>query len=74
MEHVDDGDTNCNLFTWNDPRRLEKGARGDESWRTSRNYPNYSIVKISQITEKNPGELKRLTVTQNLAKYHQLVR
>ena len=32
----------------------------------------YSIVKVSQITEKNSGDLKRLTVSQTPVKGHQL--
>ena len=31
--------------------------------KTSRNHPNYSIVKIAQNTVKNPGDLMILAVT-----------
>ena len=37
-----DKDTNCNLCAWNDL----------EYKRTSRDYPNHSIVKVGQNTEK----------------------
>ena len=30
------------------------------------NHPNYSIIKISQNTEKSPRDLMRLAVTQTL--------
>ena len=30
-----------------------------------RDHPNYIIIKIDQNTEKCPGDLKRLAVTQN---------
>ena len=30
--------------------------------------PNYSIAKIGPNTEKSPGEMRRLTVTQNPVK------
>ena len=36
------------------------------------NTPNYSIVKIGQNTEKSPGYLMRLAVTQTPAENHQL--
>ena len=36
-------------------------------------YPNYNIVEIGQNTEKNPGDLRRLAVTQTPVKDHQLV-
>ena len=36
--------------------------------RMSGDHPNYSIVEISQNTEKSPGILKRLAVTQTPVK------
>ena len=41
--------------------------------RKSRDHPNYSIIEVSQITEKNPGDLKRLVVTQTPVKDHQVM-
>ena len=32
--------------------------------RTSKDYPDYNIIKMGQNTEKNPGDLKRLDVCQ----------
>ena len=32
--------------------------------RTSGDHPNYSIIEIRQNTEKNPGDLGRLILTQ----------
>ena len=32
--------------------------------RTSGDHPNYSIVEIGQNTEKRPGDLRKLAVTQ----------
>ena len=40
--------------------------------RTSGDYPDYSIIKIGQNTEKNPGDLRRLAATQTPVKDHQL--
>ena len=38
----------------------------------SGDYPNYSIHKIGQNTEKIPGDLRRLTVTQTPVRNHRL--
>ena len=35
-------------------------------------HPNNSIIENSQNTEKSPGDLRRLAITQSLVKYHQL--
>ena len=44
---------------------LLKGLGG---WRTSGDRPNDSIIKNGQNTEKSPGDLRRLAVTQTLVK------
>ena len=38
---------------------------------TNGDYPNYRIIEIGQNTEKSPGDLKRLAVTQTPVKDHQ---
>ena len=38
----------------------------------SRDHPNYGIVEINQNTEKSPGDLKRLAVTQTLVINYQM--
>ena len=43
------------------------------SWRTSGNHLNYSIIENGQNTEKSPGDLRRLAVTQTPVKDHQLM-
>ena len=48
------------------------GTGGLGSWKTSGDHPNYSIVKNGQNTEKSPGDLRRLAVTQTPVKDHQL--
>ena len=72
MEHEGDGDTSCGWCTWNDPQRIgrETGRFGNK--RTSGDRPEYSIIKIGQESEKSPGELRRLAVTQTSVKNHQL--
>ena len=51
---------------------LLKGLEDLVCWRTSGDYPNYSIVENVQNTEKSPGDLRRLAVTQTPVKDHQL--
>ena len=50
MENEGNCATNCKRCVWNEPQRLVKAARRVENERTNLNYPNYSIVKISQNT------------------------
>ena len=40
--------------------------------RMSGDHPNFYIIEIGQNTEKSPGDLRRLAVTQTSGKYHQL--
>ena len=51
---------------------VTKGTGGLGNKRTSGNHPNYRIIKIGQNTEKSPGDLRRLVVTQTLVRNHQL--
>ena len=53
-------------------RTILKGAGRVGNRRTSRNHPNDGIVKVGQNTEKSPGDLRRLEVTQIPVKDHQL--
>ena len=41
--------------------------------RTSGDHPNYCIIEISQNTEKSPGDLRKLVVTQTPVRKHQLI-
>ena len=63
MEHKGDGDTSCNWCTWNNPQRLVIGTGRLRNQRTCGDHPDNSIIKISQNTEKSPGDLRRLAVT-----------
>ena len=71
MEHEGDDDTNCKWCAHNNPRKFGKGTRTLRNKRTSKDHPNYSMVKIVQNTEKSPGDMRRLAVTQTPAKDHQ---
>ncbi len=46
--------------------------RGLENKRTSGDHPNYGIIDIGQNTEKSPGDLRKLVVTQTTGKDHLL--
>ena len=49
-----------------------KRTGGLGSWQTDRDYPNDSIAENGQNPETNPGDLRRLVVTQTPVKNHQL--
>ena len=49
----------------------EPGGLG--SWWTSGDHPNDSIIENGQNTEKSPGDLRRLAVTQTPVKNYQLM-
>ena len=72
MGHEGDGDTNCCWWTRNDPQKIDKGAGSVGNGRNNRNHPNCSIIEIDQNTQKNPGDLRKLTVTQTRMKNYQL--
>ena len=54
------------------PQRIIKGTGGLGGWRTSGDHLNYSITEYGPNTEKSPGDLRRLAVTQTSVKNHQL--
>ena len=47
---------------------LKKGTRRIGNQRKKRDHSNYCIVKNSQRTEKSPGNLRKLAVSQNPVK------
>ena len=63
--------TNCYWCSWYSHRRIIKGTGGFGNKRTSGDYPNYYSIEIGQITEKNPGDFRRLAVAQTLLIEHQ---
>ena len=52
--------------------RIIKGPGRFRSWRASGDHLNNSIIENGQNTEKSPGDLRRLAVTQSPVKDHQL--
>ena len=59
-------------WNWRWYQRIVTGTGGLGNKRTSGEHPNYSIIEIGQDTEKCPGDLKRLAVTQPPVENHRL--
>ena len=72
MEYESDSDTYCSWCTWNSPQRLGKRNRSIGNQRTNRDHLDDSIVEIGQNTDKSPGGMRRLAVTQIPVNDHQL--
>ena len=73
MEYESDDYNNCNWYSWYSHQRIDIriGALGNK--RTSGDYPTYYIIETGQNTEKSPGDLRRLAVTQTSVKDNQLM-
>ena len=68
MEHESDNYTNRELCFWYSYQRIIKGTGGLGNKRTSGDHPNCNIIENGQNTEKSPGYLRRLAVTQTPVK------
>ena len=71
-EYERDGNTNYSWCTWNDPKGIGKAIGRLGNKRASGDHPECSIIMIGQNTEKSPGDMGILAVTQTLMKDHQL--
>ena len=62
------------IVIWNlgSHQRIDTKTGGLGNNGTGGNCPNYSIVEIDQNTEKSPGDLRRLVVTQTSMRNYQL--
>ena len=72
MEHESDDFTNCDWCFCYSNKRIIKRPGGFGSWLMSGNHTNDSIIDYGQNTEKIPGTMRRLAVTQNPVENHQL--
>ena len=68
IEHECDCDTNCNWCTRYTNQRIGIRIGELKNKRASGYHRKYSIVEIGQNTEKSPGDLGRLTVSQTPVK------
>ena len=64
MEQESDDYTNCNWCSWYIQPMIGTRTGGLGNNGTGEDCPNYSIIEIGQNTEKSPGDLRRLAVTQ----------
>ena len=72
IEHENDDNTNCNWCTRYCNKMIGTRAGRLGNKRMSGDHPNYSTFKISQNTERSPGDMRRLAVTQTPVENHQL--
>ena len=72
QETEGDNYTNCDWCFWHGNKRIIKGPEGFGRWRSSGDLPNNCVIENGQNTEKSPGDLRRLTVTQSPVKDQQL--
>ena len=72
MVHESVDCTNCDWCFWHSDWRIIEGPGGFGNWRTSGDHPNDSNIEDGQYTEKGPGDLRGLAVTQTPVKNHQL--
>ena len=73
VEYERDVYINCNWGSWYSHQRIDPRLGGLGNNGMGWDCPNYSIIEISQNTEKSPGDLRRLAVTQIPVKDHQLM-
>ena len=71
-EHEYEGDTNWKWHTRYSDQRIDDGTWGLGNKRRNENRLNKCILSIGKNTEKSPGDLRTLTVTQTPVKNHQL--
>ena len=64
MRHKSDGDTNCNWWAWYSHQKINNGTGGFGNKRASGDHSNCSIIKIGKNTEKSPGDMRRLGISQ----------
>ena len=72
MQHEGNNYNNRDWCFWYSHQRIIKGTGGLRDGRTSGDHSNYNIIENGQNTEKSPGDLRRLAVTQTSLKNHQL--
>ena len=55
----------------NNFQMIGKGIRGVGNKRTSKDHPDYSIIKIGKNTEESPGDSRNFAVTKIIMRNHQ---
>ena len=72
LERECDNYTNRDWYSWYNRQRISTGPGRHGNGGTSGNHPNYSIIEYGQNTEKSPGDLRILAITQTPVKENQL--
>ena len=72
MEHERSNYTNCDWCFWHGNKMTIKRPGRFGIWRPSGDHPKNSIIESGQNTEKSPGDLRRLAITQSPVKDHLL--
>ena len=70
MEHESVNCTNCDWCFWHSDWRIIKELGGFGSWLET--IKTTALLKTTRISEKSPGDLRRLAVSQTPVKNHQL--
>ena len=73
VKHEGLTDTSRSWCARNSLQEFGKWTGGTGNQSENRNHPNYSIADISLNTEKSPGDMWRLAVTQTLVKTLKLI-
>ena len=71
MEHENENYNDCDWRFWYSHQKIIKGTGGLENKRTGRDHSTDYIIENGQDTEKSPGDLRRLAVTQTPVKDQQ---
>ena len=72
LEYKSDDYTIYNLCSWYSHQIIDTRTGGLGKKTTGGDNPNYSIAEIGQNTEKSPGDLRKLAVTQTPVRNHRL--
>ena len=72
MEYEGDDYTNRDLCIRYSNWKTIKGNGGLVNWKKYGDHPNDNVVENGQNTEKTPGDVRRLAVTETPKKDHQL--
>ena len=67
------GNTNCSCCAWYSHKSIGTGTGRLENKRRNRDHSDYSIIKITQNSEKSPGDLRILATARTPVGNHQLM-
>ena len=74
MDHESVGDTNNNWYTRSGLQRLGRWTESVGNRQTHWDYPNYSITKISENTEKSPEDNNQQLLRNAYNEYNFCIR